>query len=124
MKDHDPLITAARDLRKRVELLKPSAIARPELGPELAQIDTLFCSVLTGIEDLADRVTLLEKTQRQLLERLEFVSHVTRMLGGIEDWTVPDPDQEPGALVTEAQAIVPGASGPASSFPPTGSPAS
>jgi hypothetical protein len=76
----------------------------------------LTCRLLVGLEDLADRVTLLEHTQRTFLARLEFLGHISRMLGGGEDWTVNDPP-EPGSPVTEVQACVPGTSGPASSIP-------
>jgi hypothetical protein len=113
VKDHDSLITAARDLRKRIEQL-----AGPD-GPQSAPLRADLTRFIVGVEDLADRVTLIEKRERRLLERLDFVSHLGRLLGH-EDWTVPDPDEaDPGALATEAQAIALGASGPASSLPPS-----
>lgn len=84
------------------------------------------CVLLAELADLFDRVTILEKTLRTMSERLAFLGHIGRMLGH-EDWSDFELDDRtpveagltpPGALVTAAQASVPGASGPASSLSP------
>jgi hypothetical protein len=121
---------AARDLRTRLEQ-QPAALPFLSGDPDDPASDrALVIRSLVAFEDLMDRVTVLERAQRRaekieksFRDRLEFLGHVSRMLGGIEDWTVPVPDpDEPGEGVTAVQAPSNGTSGPASSA--TSSPAS
>lgn len=120
---------AARTLRTRIEQqvaafhrMTPanSANLHASLPAELT------CDFLRGVEDLVDRVTLLESNLQRLFSRLEFLGHVSRLLGH-EDWSDFSIDDRtpseargdrPGALVTAVQASMPGTSGPASSQSP------
>lgn len=132
MKEHNLAPNeAARILRTRIEQ-QVVAYSRMTDAPTSNVHASLpaepLCVLLQGLEDLFDRVTLLEKTLRTMSERLAFLGHIGRMLGH-EDWSDFDLDDRtpaeagltrPGALVTAAQASVPGASGPASSLLPPG----
>lgn len=137
VKDHDPLIAAARDLRKRFEQLQLDATPANSWYADWTQFlagvedlaDRVIClekaeSVfLSSIDALCDRVTRLETTQRRMLERLDFLNHMGRLLGH-EDWndlTIDDRTHVPGTLATEAQARVNGASGAGELGPPPGS---
>lgn len=133
MTDHNlSPIEAARTLRMRIEQ-QLGAYSRMSKN---APTDNVHAGLpaeptrvlLLGVEDLFDRVELVERRQRRMLDRLDFLVHIGRMLGH-EDWSDLSIDDRtpaeaglsrPGALVTAAQASVPGASGPASSLNPPG----
>lgn len=62
--DHTALLLAARELRKRLTFLPPTALL---MAPGLKAAVPLVTTVIAGIEDLADRVQLVE----QRIARLE-----------------------------------------------------